>query len=321
MRLSKKSFYFAVVVCINESSCMDWDDYRLLLSIARNRGLPGAASDLGVSVSTVFRRLEKIESERGRSLFSRARQDYVPTEVGLDLVRVAESIETEVQRGERAISGRDQQLTGTLRVTASEVIATYFLARKIPDFRMRHPQLAIEILSGNSVFSLEDQTADIALRPVRPTDVNLVGRKVADLHWGRYRSSATHGADEGAESGLDRSEIIGFSSGAGSIQDKLLGRATSTLEDVFWRSNSLVTNAAIAQASTSTALLPCILGECWPGLQCVEAPIPEIAGELWIVCHKDMHRTARVRVFFDFVVETARADPLLRLPEDGGFAG
>lgn len=300
---------------------MDWDDYRLLLSIARNRGLPGAASDLGVSVSTVFRRLEKIEGERGRSLFSRARQDYVPTEVGMDLVRVAESIETEVQRGERAISGRDQELTGTLRVTASEVIATYFLARHIPDFRLRHPQLSMEILSGNSMFSLEDQTADIALRPVRPTDVNLVGRKVAELHWGRYRSAFPPGEPEVEERDRDPEEAIGLSSGAHSFQEKLLGRAELLLANVVWRSNSLVTNAAIAKASTSTALLPCILGESWPGLQCIEAPIPEIAGELWIVCHKDLHRTARIRAFFDFVIEKARADPLLRLPEAGGVEG
>ncbi|WP_373050278.1 LysR family transcriptional regulator [Thalassovita aquimarina] len=300
---------------------MDWDDYRLLLSIARSRGLPGAASELGVSVSTVFRRLEKIEEERAQRLFTRARQDYVPTEIGIELVRVAESIETEVQRGERAISGRDQQLTGTLRVTASEVIANYFLARHIPDFRTRHPQLSMEILSGNSIFSLEDQTADIALRPVRPTDVNLVGRKVAELHWGRYCSASPQGAAEGRESDREPEEIIGYSSGPISIQEKLLGRATSKHSEVFWRSNSLVTNAAIAQASRSTALLPCILGESWPGLRCVEAPIPEVAGELWIVCHKDMHRTARIRAFFDFVIETARSDPFLRLPDDGSRPG
>lgn len=293
---------------------MEWDDYRLLLSIARNRGLPGAAAELRVSVSTVFRRLEKIESERAQRLFSRARQDYMPTEIGQELVRVAESIETEVQRGERAISGRDQQLTGTLRVTASEVVATYFLARHIADFRMLHPQLSIEILSGNSVFSLENQTADIALRPVRPTEGNLMGRKLAELHWGRYRSAASGVASKGGESARDQGEIIGFSSGTGSVHDVLVDRATPKMPDVFLRSNSLVTNAAIAQASSSTVLLPCILGECWPGLRCVEAPIPEIAGELWVVCHTDLHRTARIRAFFDFVIEVARSDPFLRLP-------
>ena len=296
---------------------MDWDDYRLLLSIARTRGLPGAASELGVSVSTVFRRLEKIESERAQRLFHRARQDYVPTEIGQELVRVAESIETEVQRGERAISGRDQQLTGTLRVTASEVIATYFLARHIPDFRVLHPQLSIEILSGNSVFSLENQTADIALRPVRPTDGNLVGRKVAALYWGRYRSAAPDVATKGGEGARGQGEIIGLSSRAGSIQNALVDRATPKMSETHLRSNSLVTNAAIAQASKGTALLPCILGECWPGLRCVEAPIPEIAGELWIVCHEDLHRTARIRAFFDFVIEAARLDPFLRLPDKG----
>lgn len=298
---------------------MEWDDYRLLLSIARNRGLPGAAAELGVSVSTVFRRLEKIESDRAQRIFHRARQDYVPTEIGLELVHVAESIETEIHRGERAISGKDQQLSGTLWVTASEVISTFFLARHIADFRRMHPQLRIEILSGNSVFSLENQTADIALRPVRPMDPNLVGRKVATLHWGRYRGAAHDGTPEGIERARDQEEIIGLSSGAGSILGALVDRAPPELSDSFLRSNSLVTNAAMAQASMSTVLLPCILGECWSGLRCVEAPIPDMAGELWIVCHEDMHRTARIRAFFDFVIGAARSNPFLRAPDKGGI--
>lgn len=293
---------------------MEWDDYRLLLAIARHRGLPGAAAELRVSVSTVFRRLEKIESDRAQRLFHRARQDYAPTEIGSELVRVAESIETEIQRGERAISGKDQQLIGTLRVTASEVISTFFLARHIAEFRGLHPQLRIEILSGNSIFSLENQTADIALRPVRPTDPNLVGRKVAALHWGRYRSSASDGAPKEIESPQDQEGVVGFASGEGNIRGVLVDRATPEMSDAYLRSSSLVTNAAIAQASACTALLPCILGECWPGLRCVESPVPDIAGELWIVCHQDLHRTARIRAFFDFVIAAARTDPLLRVP-------
>jgi len=292
---------------------MDWNDFRLILAISRAQGLPGAAKELGVTLSTVFRRLEKLEDQLSKSLFTKIRQAYVPTEIGMEMVRTAERIEVEVLAGERAVSGQDQQLTGSLRVTTSEVFATFFLARHLPQFHNRYPQLKIEVLSGNELFSLAGRKADVALRPVRPADESLVGRKIADIPWGIYRSRQYAEMADRHTMNSDPPAFIGFTSETEEIQRTLVNRAEPEGVDIRGRSNSLVTNAALAQAGMGDALLPCILGESWPGLRCIKMPVQEVAGELWIVCHRDLYGNARVRALFDFVIEVSKTDTMLKI--------
>jgi hypothetical protein len=50
------------------------------------------------------------------------------------------------------------------------------------------------------------------------------------------------------------------------------------------------------------ALLPCYLGDGDRGLERALAdPVVELATELWMVTHRDLRNTARVRAFFDVV--------------------
>ena len=94
-------------------TCVDakmiWDDYRFLLAISRAQGLPGAAESLGVTISTVYRRLEKLESEIGGPVFVKSRSGYQPNDAGAVLIRHAARIEEEVISAERYVSGQDAQ--------------------------------------------------------------------------------------------------------------------------------------------------------------------------------------------------------------------
>lgn len=291
---------------------MEWNDYRIILAIYRARGLPGAASELGVTLSTVFRRLEKIEEQIGQSLFTKTRQAYVPTDIGAVLVKAAERIEIEVTAGARAVTGRDQELSGVLRVTASEVFATFFLARHLPRFREIHPYVRVEIISDNGLVSLASRKADVALRPVRPADETLIGRKVSEIHWSIYRSAkAPNDRVDPLDFNGDEA-FVGFIAETEDMRRALTERVEPEGIRILDRSNSLLTNAALAQSGAGDAVLPVILGDSWPGLRNLSIPVPESAGELWVVCHRDMHRSARVRALFDYVIDAAKTDRLLR---------
>lgn len=287
-----------------------WDDYRLVLAVARAGGLPGAAERLGVTLSTVFRRLERIEDALGVRLFDRLRGSYQPTDAGHELVRAAERMEQEALAADRTVTGRDQQLTGTLRVTATEVLAACFLARHVPAFHAKHPGLCVEIVSDNRRLSLADREADVALRPRRPREQTLVGRKIGTLRRGIYASPEvceTFGlvADLSTLSGKG---FIGWEGGPAADQAMAwLERAVPDAEILF-RSSSLITNAILAVAGSALAPLPCLLGSLWPWLGTVLAPVPKAAGELWIVTHEDLRCNARVRALLDHLVAAAEAD-------------
>lgn len=285
---------------------INWDDYRLILAIARARGLPGAANSLKVTLSTVFRRLERIEETLSTRLFDRMRGSYEPTDSGFELIRAAERMEHEALSADRIIAGRDQQLTGLLRVTVTDALSVSFLSRHIPSFHVKHPGINVEILSDDHLLNLAGREADIALRPRRPAEETLVARKIATIHWGIYASHETCkslGKIQDLAS-LDGQKFISWSGGSASIFiDKIIPTTHCPIS-----SSSLTTNAELAAHSDLLVLLPCLMGSQWRSLSPVIAPLPGPVGELWVATHEDMRRNARVKALFDYLVLAAEAD-------------
>ncbi|WP_236000613.1 helix-turn-helix domain-containing protein, partial [Bradyrhizobium uaiense] len=88
-------------------SPLDWNDLRLVLAVAREGSLSGAARKLGVTHSTVFRRLGTIETAIGTRLFERFRDGYAPTPAGETAAASAARLEDEVLALERRLAGQD----------------------------------------------------------------------------------------------------------------------------------------------------------------------------------------------------------------------
>ncbi|WP_428651576.1 LysR family transcriptional regulator [Roseibium sp.] len=282
---------------------MTWDDYRLVLVLARCGRIPDAAEALGVTVSTVFRHLERIEGQLKEPVFFRDRGDYQANELGTEIVLAAERMEQEVRRIARLSDGRDQQIQGKVTITATEVLAPFFLARHVSALLEQHPALEVQIVSSNQVLSLENREADIALRPMRPSDEALFGRKLTEMRWARYRACTSEApAGSRAGTGEDYTNTL--------FLEK--DRNAYGLKSRF-QSNSLLSTAALVASGSGEAVLPMILGEQWSGLQRTSEPIVENHAELWIVCHSDVRRNARVRVVFDAMIKAAAQDRRLFL--------
>ena len=289
---------------------LDWDDYRVVLAIARGGNLSAAGKALGVALSTVIRRLDRIEDQLDTELFERNRGVCVPTEAGQELAQAGERMEQEALAGSRALSGSDQRLRGTVRVTATEVLATFFLARHMASFHAKHPGLLVEIISDNRQLSLADREADLALRPTRPKEEALVGRKMTTLAWGIYGSAAIL-AEIGAVpniAALSGRDFVGWDG------NRAAREISAWLEDSVpdlsqpYRSGSLIANAALAAAGTALVPLPCILGSNWPGLHLVLGPLAGIEAEVWIVMHEQMRRNARVRALVEHLLSACALD-------------
>ena len=100
---------------------MNWDDHRYFLAIARERSLTAAGKALGVSQPTVSRRLAALESDLNVRLFDRTRQGYEMTAIGMDLFETVQQVEEQLGEIGRRIYGQNQELTGGLRVTCTEI--------------------------------------------------------------------------------------------------------------------------------------------------------------------------------------------------------
>lgn len=284
----------------------DWNDLRFVLAVARAGALTAAAKALSIDHSTAFRRLNALEERLGLRLFERLPGGiYEPTTGGERMAAAAERMEEEALAIGRDLAGCDHRLSGRLRVTCSETLAYRLMTGHIAAFRQAQPGITVELMIDNRVLSLSRREADIALRPVRPREPELWGRKLADVAWAIYgkRNSARGPKDLAREpEDLSSYPLIGWNETAGEIAAaSWLSRAAPGAAFVF-RTNSLVNQLIAAKAGMGLALLPCYLAD--PESQLIRflsEPIREMAGELWIVTHADIKGTARVRAFFDLV--------------------
>ena len=280
-----------------------WDDLRSVLAVSRTGNLQKAAAALGVNHSTMFRRLNALEETLGSKLFERLATGYRPTDSGQRLIEAAERMESEALSLDRDLSGRDTRLTGTVRVTASETLAFGVLTGEIARFREAHPGITVELMVDNRVLDLSRREADIALRAARPAQGDLFGRKLADISWRFYASPAyltVHGKPRTLRD-LDKHLLISWGEATQPTKAAAWLARNLGAAPIAYRTGSLVNQMMAAKSGISLALLPSYLGNADAGLAPVLPVLTDLSTELWLVTHRSLKDTARIRAFMEIV--------------------
>ncbi len=168
----------------------DWNDLRYFLAVARQHSTIAAGKSLGISQSTVQRRVSELERRIGRQLMARHPTGYRLTGFGEALLPYAERVEAAVVDLELQIKDAVRELSGVIRVTCPEPIVYRMTTSLLIDrFRNRHPALRIEFVTSDRYLDLSKGEADVAFRS-GDTEDELVGRKIADSIWAIYASRA-----------------------------------------------------------------------------------------------------------------------------------
>lgn len=287
---------------------ISWTEPQIVLAISRAGTLTGAARALGIDHSTVYRRLRALEHKLGARLFERLPGGtYHSTEAGERMALAAERMEDEVLTLDRDLTGGDLKLTGRLRITSSESLAYRLLTPRLDTFRRAHPGIGIDLILDNRVLDLSRREADVALRPTRPTEGNLWGRKLANIAWAIYGSRGLLFRSSKLRTrkrNLANYNFIGWDdSSQGVLAAEWIEKHVGA-SNVSYRTASLINQLAAAESGFGLAVLPCYLGDLEPGLvRAVPEPIAELQDELWIITHAGLRNTARIRAFLDLVGE------------------
>jgi DNA-binding transcriptional LysR family regulator len=290
---------------------LDWNDLRYFLAIARSGSLNGAAHALGVNHSTVFRRLNAFEDRLGVRLFERLPEGYVATPEGEEIRRHAEAVDDSVNALARSVAGRDYRLSGRIRLTTAASLASDYVAGYLVKFRETHPDITVEIATGDHDFDLTRREADVALRATQSPPEFLVGRKLLELPWyvcaGR-ETLARHGTPTGMAD-LGRFPLIGADDSFVRLPPFAWLRRTFPDRQFAARANDLGTMRALTLAGMGLAVLP---GDQYcPDLEHLFPVEPAFAGQLWLLTHPDLRHVARIRAFMDFLADAVRSDPRL----------
>lgn len=279
---------------------MDWDDIRFYLAVARHGSIRAASNQLSVNPSTVARRIDAYEKKIGVRLFDRLATGYILTKTGQDMLNSAELIENEIASLDRRVTGSDAQLNGKLRVTLPAPIATHLLMHDIAEFEQAYPGINLELHVSYEVLNLSKREADIAIRMIDTPTENLTGNKIGSMAFATYASKEYLNTRP-----KDKAQNMQW------IQHK----AHENNSD--WQGNSKFKDAPIkhtisdpfvlfqaVKANMGIAKLPCFMADADNTLQRIdEIEKTGCGGDIWLLTHKDLSNTARVKVFLDFMTK------------------
>lgn len=294
---------------------LDWDLVRSFLAVSREGSVSAAARELGVSQPTLSRAVQALEAGTGLNLFKRTTQGLALTEAGQKLVEAADRMNDAADQFQRQASGLSEELTGDVRISVNEIIGIYLLPQAIAAFREQHPGVHIEIVITNRVSSLSKRDADIALRMFRPTQPDLVARRLPDLDVGFFAHKnyvAKHGAPTNFEEFMNHA-VIGFDEGMDFINGARAFGYELKREDFPLRTDHLLAQLGLMRAGAGISGTHVEIAKHFPELVRVAEFIALPKLEFWCVCHADVQFNSRIREMMNFLVEWFDKDPYQRM--------
>lgn len=283
----------------------DWNRARAFLVTAEEGSLAAAARALDMTQPTLGRQVAALEQELGVKLFNRRGRGLELTPNGMQLVEHVRAMGDAANRFSLSASGQSQDLEGNICITSTELLAAYVLPPMIQKLRQLEPGIEIEIVSTNDESNLNRREADIAIRSFRPTQPELIVKKLQDIRGHLYAATTYLEQLGNPRSCADLKE-------ANFIDFEQSGRLLSLLNargfEVGPHNFPVVTrNHAVqwelVKLGVAITGLPEAVGDPEPLVE--RLVIPEfgpIEAELWIVTHQELRTNRRVRRVFDFFV-------------------
>ena len=201
----------------------------------------------------------------------------------------------------RAASADAGAASGTVRLTASEVIGAEVLPPILAALRRTHPGLVLELHLSNRVEDLLSQEADIAIRMLRPAQASIVAKRVGAVRLGLF-AAASYLEEHGIPDSLGR--LSGFALIGPDRETRALGAirdlGLDLRPDMFaFRSDSHLAQLAAIKAGLGIGICQTALARRQPELVPVLPDAFTFALETWIAMHEDLRRVERVRATFD----------------------
>lgn len=292
----------------------DWDDLRVFISAARAESATGAAQQLGMDASTVGRRIAALEASLKATLFVRSAKGLRLTATGARLLDAGLTAESAMNLA--AEVGEQDLIGGAIRISASEGFGGRILAPALPQLRIRHPGLSVELAANPGFMSPLRREVDMTVTLSEPTSRRLLIEPLTNYQLGLYAAPAyltAHGTPEVAQDLIGQS-LVGY------IDDQIYAPELRYLDEVHpgltpsLASSSINAQREMIAAGGGIGVLPCFLGE---GLVRVLPDRVRLTRKFWIATLSEVAATARVRAIRAWMKGLVEEKRTLLSPDNG----
>lgn len=287
----------------------DWNQARAFLVTAEEGTLSAAARALGMTQPTLGRQVAALENKLGLILFDRLPRGLVLTPSGLELVEHVRAMGEAANHISLTASGQSQSIEGTISISASELDAIYMLPPIIAKLRKSHPKISIDIIASNEISDLRRREADIAIRNTRPTQPDLIAKKIKDETAWLY---ATPGYlkkidNPSTMEDLQRADFIGFDNNDVLIKGLVAYGLHLTSQNFPIVSNNQTVHWELIKTGIAIGIFPTPIADKERKLTRVLPNYGPITYPVWLVAHREVQTSRRVRTVFDLLAKELAA--------------
>ena len=287
---------------------LDWSLLQAFTAVAETGSLSAAARQLGQSQPTLGRLIAKTEASLGTVLFTRQPRGLSLNETGAALYPLALEMQDAARRLSLIAAGQSQSLKGTVRITASKVFAHYTLPPILANIRRAEPDIQIELAPSDSTENLLFREADIAIRMYRPTQEDVIARKLGEVRTGLF-AHESYLAQRGTPKGfadIDQHEMIGLDRNPLIIDAMRAFGIARNREDFPVRCDDQATYWELTKAGCGIGATQLRLGLQAKGMVHLLPDLPLENLPVWLVAAKALRQTPRIRRVYDLLAKAIK---------------
>ncbi|MEM9069779.1 MAG: LysR family transcriptional regulator [Myxococcota bacterium] len=266
---------------------MAWDDLRVLAAFAAHQNAAGAARELGLSASTVYRRIAALEESVGAPCLIRGTSPVSLTTVGEKLVALAGQVSGELRRIGSTVHAEQESITGTVTLTTVEGFLPLLVA-PFQDLAGAHPDLRIEVHLGDNGPSVRRREVDVAVGVMPNPPQGLLGRRLAPIHYGVF----------GTPAAIQRAPLLWVVSGPPREHTPEARWEREHAHHPVVSAGSRNAMIAFVAAGLGVALLPKRLAALHGLAELPMEGLEDLTRPVWVLVHPD-NRSGRVRALSD----------------------
>ena len=204
-----------------------------------------------------------------------------------------------------AASRHSDDIAGTVKITASDMLSLYDLPRIIAQIARKAPGLRLEIVASDDIQNLQRREADIAIRHARLEQGDLIARLVAESSAGVYAAQSYIDAfgEPSVSSGLKGHRFISFGDPARMMAVMKGYGVELTAKNFFHDTLSGPVAWAMAQEGLGLCLMSRHIGDQSPNMVRVLRDASPLTFPIWLVTHRDLHTSAKIRLVYDALAD------------------
>lgn len=280
-----------------------WDDFRFFLATSETGSFSKAASQLGVTQPTISRRIENLEHRLGVRLFDRLPNGVSLTSEGENVLSAARHIEELMLQIQRSVWGSDKRMEGTVRISVTDGLATYWMTPRLPAFQAAHPQISVEFLCSVEPADVLRMETELAVRFRRPEEPDMMAVRLGTFHfvpWASRDYLDRCGTPRTPEELLDHRLLdhSAYYDDDGDWNDWFaLARAANL---ICYKANSSAALLSAVQNGLGIALLPTYSCDCVTDIVPLDIGVRTYS-HVWLTYHRGIRDSARVRAVIEWV--------------------